>query len=230
MFPIQDTVRTRSFPIVNWLLIISNAAVFVLLELPLRSGQLNQFVLTYGLVPVRLSDAQPWSVVTILTSMFLHGGWIHLISNMWALFIFGDNVEGRMGPGRYLIFYLLSGVVASLTQVVIDPASRLPMVGASGAIAGVLGAYLILFPSARVLTLVPLFFLPWFVEVPAFIYLGIWFLLQFLSGVLALDMSTMGGVAYWAHIGGFVCGLLLVRAFARRSQAYYRRYASGYRS
>ena len=196
MFPIQDTVRTRSFPIVNWLLIISNAAVFALLELPLRSGQLNQFVLTYGLVPVRLSDAQPWSVVTILTSMFLHGGWIHLISNMWALFIFGDNVEGRMGPGRYLIFYLLSGVVASLTQVVIDPASRLPMVGASGAIAGVLGAYLILFPSARVLTLVPLFFLPWFVEVPAFIYLGIWFLLQFLSGVLALDMSTMGGVAY----------------------------------
>lgn len=230
MFPIQDTVRTRSFPIVNWLLIISNVAVFALLELPLRSGQLNQFVLTYGLVPVRLSDAQPWSVVTILTSMFLHGGWIHLISNMWALFIFGDNVEGRMGPGRYLVFYLLSGVIASLTQVVIDPASRLPMVGASGAIAGVLGAYLILFPSARVLTLVPLFFLPWFVEVPAFIYLGIWFLLQFLSGVLALDMSTMGGVAYWAHIGGFVCGLLLVRAFARRSQTYYRRYASGYHS
>jgi membrane associated rhomboid family serine protease len=229
MFPIQDTVRTRSFPIVNWLLIISNVAVFVLLELPLRSGQLNQFVLTYGLVPVRLVDGQPWSVVTILTSMFLHGGWLHLISNMWALFIFGDNVEGRMGPGRYLIFYLLGGVVASLTQVVVDPASRLPMVGASGAIAGVLGAYLILFPSARVLTLVPLFILPWFVEVPAFVYLGIWFLLQFLSGVLALDMSTMGGVAYWAHIGGFVCGLLLVRGFARRSQIYYRRYASGYR-
>ncbi len=223
MFPLRDTIQTRSFPAINWLLIIGNVLVFVLIELPLRSGQLERLALTYGLVPANLLTGQPWAVVTVFTSMFLHVGWFHLISNMWALFIFGDNVEDRMGPGRYLLFYLLSGVAAALAQIAIDPYSRFPMLGASGAVAGVLGAYLILYPSARVSTLVLLFFLPWFVEIPAVIYLGFWFISQFFNGMLALDTGTMSGVAYWAHIGGFVFGLALVRTFIRRPPVLYRR-------
>jgi len=225
MFPISDTIRSRSFSFVNWLLIIANLLVFALIELPLGPRRLEQFVFTFGLVPAQVNLTQPASFLPIFSSMFLHGGWVHLISNLWALYIFGDNVEDRMGSGRYLVFYLLSGVVAALTQIVIDPGSRIPMIGASGAIAGVLGAYLILFPTARVVTLVPLFFLPWFVEIPALFYLGFWFVAQFFSGVMTLEMTTaMGGIAYWAHIGGFVCGLLLVRVFARRPRAYYRWY------
>jgi membrane associated rhomboid family serine protease len=230
MFPLKDTIRARSFPAVNWLLIAANVLVFVLIQLPLSPKQLDQLVMTFGLVPARLAAAQPQAILAIFTSMFMHGGWFHLVSNMWALYIFGDNVEDRMGSIRYLVFYLLSGVVATLTQTWLGPASRVPLIGASGAIAGVLGAYLILFPAARVITLIPLLFLPWFVEIPAVIYLGFWFVSQFFNGLFALDMpAAMGGVAYWAHIGGFVCGVLLVWLFARRPPAYHRWYPDEYR-
>jgi membrane associated rhomboid family serine protease len=230
MFPIKDTIHSRSFPAVNWLLIIANVAVFVLVEAPLGPRAFAGFVNAYGLVPAELAAGRVESVADLFTSMFLHGGWLHLISNMWALFIFGDNVEDRMGSGRYLVFYLLSGVAAALTQVVVSPDSRLPMVGASGAIAGVLAAYLVLYPRARVITLVFIFFLITFVEIPAVIYLGIWFVSQLFGGLLALgETAAAGGVAVWAHIGGFVFGLVMVRLFAHRPRVYYRTYADEYR-
>lgn len=155
--------------------------------------------------------------------MFLHGGWFHLISNMWVLFIFGDNVEDRMGHGRFLLFYLLSGLAAGLMQALAAPGSHLPTVGASGAIAGVLGAYLLFFPGARVLTLIPFFFFFSFVEIPALFYLGFWFIAQLYSGLFALALPagmSAGGVAWWAHIGGFLFGLLLARRFERPRPAW----------
>jgi membrane associated rhomboid family serine protease len=246
MFPIKDTIPARSFPVVNWLLIIANLAVFVLVELPLGPGQLERLVFTYGVVPAQcagpLVSARPLAslageqglvfgcAVPLFTSMFLHGGWLHIISNLWALFIFGDNVEDRMGSVRYLVFYLLSGLVAGLAQVAISPFSGVPAIGASGAIAGVLGAYLVLFPSSRVITLIPLVIIPWFVELPAILYLGIWFATQFYSGLSSVGASAGGGVAYWAHVGGFIFGLLLVWLFARPApRRAYRRYAEEYR-
>ncbi len=219
MIPIADTVRLRSFPIVNWLIIIANVAVFVFVESRLSPRGLDQLILIYGSIPARLLAGDPRQIVALFTSMFLHGGWLHLISNMLALFIFGDNVEDRLGSLRYLIFYFICGIVAGLAQVAAGPTSQAPAIGASGAIAGVLAAYLMLFPGARVITVIPLFFiLPWVIELPAIIFIGLWFLLQVFSGVLALQSSVVqGGVAYWAHIGGFVCGLLLVGLFARRT-------------
>ena len=172
-----------------------------------------------GVVPRRfLTDPGPEQVMTLLSSMFLHGGWLHLLSNMLALYIFGDNVEDRMGPWRYLVFYLLCGLAAALTHIFTNPASPIPTIGASGALSGVLGAYFVLFPTARVYTLIPIFFLPWFVEIPAVVYLGFWFLSQLLNGTLAIvaGMQGYGGVAWWAHAGGFVAGVVLVRFFVRR--------------
>lgn len=220
MLPLYDTVRSRTIPLVTWSIIALNVAVF-LVEASLGPRRLYEVIYTFGLVPARFfSHPGPGEVATLFTSMFLHGGWLHLLSNMWALFIFGDNVEDRMGHGRYLLFYLLVGVVAALVQAVMAHGSRVPMVGASGAISGVLGAYLMLYPGARVLTLVPVFFLPWFVELPAVLFLGLWFLSQLLNGFLSLavagPVATYGGVAWWAHIGGFVAGVVLVGLLARR--------------
>ncbi|MFQ5408051.1 MAG: rhomboid family intramembrane serine protease [Anaerolineales bacterium] len=215
MIPLRDTVRSRSFPIVNWLLIGTNVLVF-LFEKSLGPRAFELFVGAFGLVPAYLTSASPFAWITVFTSMFLHGGWLHLIANMWALYIFGDNVEDRMGHGRYLFFYLAAGVAGGLLQVATGPNSIVPMVGASGAIAGVLGAYLLLYPRARVVTLIPIFFLPWFVELPALLYLGFWFVSQFFGGVAALGAVAGGGVAYWAHVGGFVAGLSLVHVFASR--------------
>jgi membrane associated rhomboid family serine protease len=218
LIPLGDTARSRSFPIVNWLIIIVTVAVFILVESRLTPRRLDQLILTYGTVPARLVAGDPAAILTLLTSMFLHGGWLHLISNVWALFIFGDNVEDRLGALRYLTFYLLCGSVAGVVQVAATPTSQAPAIGASGAIAGVMAAYLVLLPRARVVALVPLFFfLPWLVEIPAIIFIGFWFLIQVFSGVQTLDSVALeGGIAYWAHIGGFVCGLLLVKLFARR--------------
>ncbi len=230
MLPLKDTIRSRSFPAVNWLVIIANVLVFVVFELSLPPQRLERFFLTYGLVPAQLLAGQLQAVGDLFSSMFLHGGWFHLISNMWALYIFGDNVEDRMGSGRYLVFYLICGVAAGVTQAFVSAGSGVPLVGASGAIAGVLAAYLLLYPNARVITLVPIFFLFQFIEIPAVIYLAFWAISQLFSGVLSLGGSTAtGGVAYWAHIGGFVAGLVLVRLFARRPQAYYRWYSDEYR-
>ncbi len=223
MFPIKDTTRSRSFPLMNWLLITLNVLVF-LHETSLSPHALQRFITTYGMVPVRLwlHPATAWP--TIFTSMFMHGGWFHLLSNMWVLFIFGDNVEDRMGSFRYLIFYLLSGVAAALVQAAVLPTSMVPTVGASGAIAGVLGAYMLFFPRGRVLTLVVVFVFITFIEIPAWIFIGIWFLTQLYSGWMALlpySAHTLGGVAWWAHIGGFTFGILAANLFAQKHHRLY---------
>lgn len=216
MLPLRDTLRARRFPVVNYALIGVNVLVF-LLEAGMGPAPFRLFLTRFGLVPARLSLSQPFSYLTLLTSIFLHGSWFHLISNMWTLFIFGDNVEDRMGRLRYPLFYLLAGVVAGLTHALLVPQATVPTVGASGAIAGVLGAYFLLFPQGRVLTLVPILLLPWFIEIPAFIYLGVWFLSQLSSGLMSLGRlgGSFSGIAWWAHIGGFVAGLFLVYGFTR---------------
>lgn len=215
MFPLYDTVRSRRFPIINWMLVLLNGLVFYY-ELTLGETELHRFILDWGLVPAQLVLDSTESWLRILSSMFLHGGWFHIISNMWILIIFGDNIEDRMGSMRYLIFYLLSGTAAALMQAFLYPTSNIPMVGASGAIAGVLGAYLVLYPRARIASIVPIVFIFTIIELPALIFLGFWFVSQLFQGWLALGGADMSGVAWWAHIGGFVFGLLMVRLFARR--------------
>ena len=216
LFPIRDAVRSRRFPVVNYALIAANVLSFLFVTSLGPSGY-ERFLGEFGVVPARLSFEQPLAGLTLFSSMFLHGGWFHLLSNMWTLFIFGDNVQDQMGSGRYLGFYLIAGTVAGLAHAVSSPNSTIPTVGASGAIAGVLGAYFILFPRARVTTFIPLFFLPWFVDVPAIVFIGIWFFTQLSQGLLSLGaIGDFGGIAWWAHVGGFVVGLLLVRAFVAR--------------
>lgn len=215
MFPLYDTLRPRRFPFVNWMLIILNGAVFFY-ELKLGRAGLSRFIQTWGLIPYQLTSdpAQTW--ITIFTSMFLHGGWFHILGNLWFLVIFGDNIEDRIGGGPYLVFYFLSGTIAALVEVVLSPGSDLAVIGASGAIAGVLGAYLILFPRARIASLVPIFFIFTLVEVPAVLFLGFWFVLQLFSGWLVLQGADMSGIAWWAHIGGFIFGVFTVRLFVSR--------------
>lgn len=220
MLPLKDTIRSRSFPLVNWLLITLNILVFMW-EFSMGRGAEN-WVALLGVVPARfLNFFDGFEALTLFTSLFLHGGWAHLLSNMLALYIFGDNVEDRLGSGRYLLLYLASGVAASGLHIFLNPNSNVPTIGASGAISGILAAYFLFFPQARVITLVPLFFLPWLVEVPAVIYLGLWFATQFFSGVLTVvsGAQALGGVAWWAHVGGFVAGLVLGPLLARRRYA-----------
>jgi rhomboid family protein len=228
MIPLKDTVQSRSFPIVNWMLIGLNVFFFLLL---LSSGtEAEAWVEDLGVIPARLlRDPTSWQTVTLFTSMFLHGGWAHLLGNMLALYIFGDNVEDRLGSGRYLLFYFLCGLAAAAAHIAINPSSSVPTIGASGAISGVLAAYLLFFPSSRVITLVFLFIFPWFVEIPAVIYLGFWFLSQLFNGALSVvsDMQTFGGVAWWAHVGGFLTGLVLGPLLARRRYVR-RRYVDEY--
>lgn len=217
MIPLQDTVRSRSLPLVTWGLIAANVLVFSLM-ISAGSGA-ERIALRFGVVPARLlAGDHPLGWMTLVTSMFLHGGWAHLFSNVLALYIFGDNVEDRLGSGRYLFLYLASGLAAGGVHILFNPTSTIPAIGASGAISGVLAAYLLFFPTARVITLVPLFFWPWFVEVPAVIYLGFWFLSQLLNGVLSIVVGAqaLGGVAWWAHVGGFVAGLVLAPVLQRR--------------
>ena len=220
MIPLRDTLRSRRFPLVNWLIILANAAAFFY-ELRMGPSALNGFLNTWGLVPARLWADPQSTWITILSSMFLHGGWFHMLSNMWILFIFGDNVEDRMGGGLYLLFYLLSGVAAGLMQALLLPGSPVPMVGASGAIAGVLGAYLILYPRARILSLVPIVFVFTLIEIPAVVFLLFWFASQLFSGFLSLGGASGSGVAWWAHIGGFLFGTLSVFLFAKRRSPRY---------
>jgi hypothetical protein len=220
MFPLKDNIPAKHFPVVNIGLIVVNVFVFVY-EWQL-GGHLEPFLIQWGFVPARLlSDGvEPFAVMTIFTSMFLHGNLMHVLSNMWMLWIFGDNVEDRMGHGGYLAFYLLCGVASVFTQYWSAPQSAFPMVGASGAIAGVLGAYFLSFPQAKILTLLPLFFLFYLVEVPAYVFLGLWFLLQFIQGSIVLMGAdhVEAGVAWWAHIGGFGGGILLLPLFRKRSR------------
>jgi membrane associated rhomboid family serine protease len=206
MFPIRDHNPSRQTPYVTYALIIANVAVFLGYWLTIRDDYgLNVFFYTWGLVPARVMAGQGYE--TVLTSMFLHGGWMHLLGNMWFLWLFGDNLEDEMGHGHYLLFYLMGGLAAAALQVGADPDAAVPMVGASGAIAGVMGGYLLLFPKARVdvLFIFVIFFRVF--AIPAWIVLGIWFGIQLFSGVAV--PSDGAGVAYLAHVGGFLGGLVL---------------------
>jgi membrane associated rhomboid family serine protease len=239
MIPLRDTIPSARFPIVTLGLICVNVLVF-LMEINLGGRALDSFFHLWGIVPacytvsslpvwqvMRLCDAYwppPLHYLTLLSSMFVHGGWMHILGNMWSLWIFGDNVEDRMGRLGFLLFYLLSGLAAGAVHIVTNPASAVPTVGASGAIAGVMGAYLILFPHATVITLVPIFFILQTIELPAVVFLGFWFLSQLFSGTLALAAGAQaGGVAWWAHIGGFVVGFLWAVPIRRRMPVWYRR-------
>jgi membrane associated rhomboid family serine protease len=240
MFPLRDTIPSIRFPAVTLGLIVVNAFVFFF-ELGVSTRGLDAVFYQWGIVPCTFTGTCPARLripggflllpqhphyLTILSSMFLHGGWMHIIGNMWSLWIFGDNVEDRMGRAGFLCFYLLSGLAAGVLHIVFNRSSPVPTVGASGAIAGVMGAYLLLFPYARVLTLVPVFIFLQTIELPAVFFLGFWFLTNLLSGIGSLAAHTgAGGVAWWAHIGGFLVGLLwalpLRRREARRSQRSY---------
>jgi membrane associated rhomboid family serine protease len=203
VIPLRDTIPSARVPVVNYAIIALNVVVF-LYETSL-GRHLEAFILTWGLVP------RDFTLPTLVTSMFLHGSWMHLLGNMLYLYIFGDNVEDRLGHARYACFYLLCGMAAGATQALINPASGVPVVGASGAIAGVSGAYFLFFPGARVVTLVPIFFFLQVIEVPAVFFLLIWFVWQLISGVATIGggkAGVEGGVAFWAHIGGFLAGML----------------------
>ena len=223
MFPLYDTARTHTFPLVNLTLIFANVLAFFY-QLQMGPELLQTFVLKWGLIPFRLMGDLTNNWNTIYSSMFLHGGWFHIINNMWVLFIFGDNVEARMGKIKYLLFYLLSGTAAGLLQTYVLPSSQVPMIGASGAIAGVLGAYLVLFPTSRVASLVPIYFLFTVIQIPAFIYLIFWFVSQLYSGWLSFQGIGGSGIAWWAHIGGFIFGLVMSFFFANRRRNYYQSY------
>jgi membrane associated rhomboid family serine protease len=216
MIPIRDAIRSKNFPIVNTLIILLNIIAF-LWQL-LQGPHLKETVFLYGIVPVRYSDPGLsihftlfQQLIPFLTSMFLHGGFLHILGNMWFLYIFGDNIEDRLGHIRYLLFYLLCGIASGLVHLLTNWNSKIPTIGASGAIAGVMGAYLLLYPHARVLTLIPIFFFFQFVELPAFFFLGFWFLLQLFSA--SLTRSGVGGIAFWAHIGGFLSGIIFIKIF-----------------
>jgi membrane associated rhomboid family serine protease len=198
------------------MLILINVLAF-LYEIQMDPSALKEFIFEWGLIPARLLSDPSTVWVTIFTSMFLHGGWFHIINNMWVLFIFGDNVEARMGGIRYLIFYLLSGVAAVILQTYVLPSSAVPMIGASGAVAGVLGAYLILFPHSRIASLVPILFIFTIIEIPAVIFLLFWFGSQLYSGLFAIQGSSGSGIAWWAHIGGFLFGIIMVFFFRTRT-------------
>jgi membrane associated rhomboid family serine protease len=216
MIPLRDTVPSRTFPIVMISLIVLNVLVFAF-QVSLSEADREIFLVAFAVIPARLFSPPlfgDW--YTLLTAQFLHGGLMHLGSNMLALFIFGDNVEDRLGHLRFLTFYLLSGVFGSLAHIYVDPTSPVPALGASGAIAGVLAGYMALFPKARVLTFVPIFVIPWVIGIPAALWAIGWFLSQVLSGVASLGESG-GGVGFWAHVGGFLAGLILVWPLRRRN-------------
>lgn len=228
MIPIRDDRPSFTTPFINYLLIALNTLVF-LYEVLLAPRTREVFVYQFGVEPIRVLAAlglanvhvpDP-SALPLLTSMFLHASWLHLIGNMWVLWIFGDNIEDYLGHFGYLVFYLVSGLAASVLHIALNPNSTIPSVGASGAIAGVMGAYFLLFPSARVLTLVPLIIFFTFIWLPAWIVLGYWFVLQFLSGAatsIAYSSRTGGGggIAFWAHVGGFVAGIVMIKLLPRR--------------
>lgn len=214
MIPLRDTIRSKNFPAINTLIIGLNALVF-LWQLSL-GRQTEEVFYLLGIVPARYSDPAVAAHFTtfqqflpFVTSMFLHGGFVHILGNMWFLFIFGDHVEDTLGHMRYLLFYVLCGVAAGVIHLLTNWGSELPTIGASGAIAGVMGGYLVLFPRSRVLTLVPIFFFFQIFEIPAFLFVGYWLLIQVFSA--SLTPRELGGVAWWAHLGGFVCGVIFVK-------------------
>lgn len=216
MIPIRDTIPSKNYPIINNTLIGVSILVY-LIKLTQGAG-INQFIITYGLVPARYSNPELGAyfsfgqqALALFSFMFIHGSFWHILGNMWFLYIFGDNIEDRLGHFRYLVFYLLCGWASGLFHLFTNWHSQIPTIGASGAIAGIMGAYLILYPGSRILTLIPLFFIPYFIEIPAVFFLGIWFMLQLFSAVATKANSS--GIAWWAHIGGFIAGILFLRLF-----------------
>jgi membrane associated rhomboid family serine protease len=233
VLPIGDRNPTRTTPLVNYCLLALNLAVFAYQYYLTEHGAAAWLVPGYGLVPTRFVQDLPGESFTLVSSMFMHGGLLHLGGNMLFLYIFGDNVEDSIGHLRYLFFYLLSGVGAGVAQVLTNPASQLPMVGASGAIAGVLGAYIVLYPKAPITVLNPpplSFFIGFFIVVPAWFVIGAWFLIQLLSGIGSLGAMETGGVAFFAHVGGFLSGLLLVRPLHLGRPRHERNRWSGWRA
>jgi membrane associated rhomboid family serine protease len=224
VFPLRDTIPSERFPVVTVFLILINVAIF-LLEAAFPQDLLQVFFYYFGIVPARYSHPD-WAIWVglpfdnywpFVTSMFLHGGFLHLLSNMWSLWLFGDNVEDRMGRAGFLCFYLLCGILAAVVHYLTNLDSTVPVVGASGAIAGVMGAYFVMYPRASIITLVPIFFFPLYFEIPAVTYLGLWFLGQLFSGTLSLaGPSDVGGIAFWAHVGGFLSGLFFHPFFVSR--------------
>lgn len=218
MIPLRDTIRTRRFPVVTVAIIVANLVVF-LFSITLSPGELQRFVTVFGIVPalqIQMFLQAPLALDTwipVVTSMFLHGGWFHVLGNMLYLWVFGDNVEDVLGRGRFLLFYLLAGFAGGLAHIVSAPGSLIPTIGASGAVAGVLGAYFITFPSSRILALVPILIFITFVRVPAVLFLFLWIGLQLLYGVLAVT-GPANMVAWWAHVGGFAAGMLLMKIMA----------------
>lgn len=221
MFPLYDTVRSHKFPFVTLALIAANILAF-LYEVRMEPVPLQRLIYSWGLIPGRFLADMSAGWLLIFTSMFLHGGWFHIISNMWMLYIFGDNVEARMGGMRYLTFYLLCGAAAALFQVYILPGSDRPLIGASGAIAGILGAYLVLFPRSQIASLVPILFIFTILEIPAFVFLLFWILLQVYSGLFSIQGGGGSGIAWWAHIGGFIFGAVMVSFFAIKRRSVYK--------
>lgn len=225
MIPLKDTTPRRSLPLVTLLLIGVNVAVF-LHQITLSQAAGDAFIRTYALVPSKISLALAGrhytlaqALMPLFTCMFLHGGFLHILGNMWFLWIFGANVEDRFGSFVFLLFYLVCGVGSSLSQLLFSWGSHIPSLGASGAISGVLGAYAVFFPGSRILTLVPLFIIWFTARIPAVIFIGLWFIIQFLSGLSSLGATATGGVAWWAHVGGFLIGLLLAFTAGGRARA-----------
>jgi len=216
MIPIRDTIPSKNYPVMNSTLIGINIVVF-LIQMSQGIG-LERFIYTYGLVPARFSaphisshftlDQQLFSLISY---MFLHGGFMHILGNLWTLYIFGDNVEDRLGSFYYLVFYLLCGLMSGLFHLLLNYHSAVPTIGASGSIAGVMGAYFILYPNSKILTLIPIIFIPWFVEIPAVFFLGFWFVMQVFNAASSTAMSS--GIAWWAHIGGFIFGIVSLKLF-----------------
>lgn len=225
MIPIRDTIPSRHVPIATWTLIVINLLCFFR-QLSMPPAAAREAMVLFGLVPARFTDPEwaaqvgfPHSYLPFLTTMFLHGGWLHVIGNLWTLWIFGDNVEDRMGPVRFAIFYLSCGIAAGIIHVIVNPGSRVPAVGASGAIAGIMAAYFVLFPRSQILAMFPIVFWPVFFHVPAWVYLGFWILVQFFSGAVSIGGPTpAAGIAFWAHVGGFAFGILTFWAFLRRDR------------
>jgi membrane associated rhomboid family serine protease len=218
MIPIRDTIQPRHTPVVNHFLIGINVVVF-LVQIA-QGPDMDRFVYLYGFVPARYTVSQVAAyfstgqqIFSLISFMFLHGGIWHIIGNMWSLYIFGDNVEDHLGHLRYLIFYLMCGLASGLSHLIVNWHSTIPTIGASGAIAGIMGSYFILFPSSKILTLIPIIIFPWFVEIPAFFFLGLWFVLQFINA--AGTQGAMSGIAWWAHIGGFIFGIIFLKALQR---------------
>ncbi len=226
MIPLRDSTKSPIFPIVNVTLIVLNILIYFW-EISIEPYLLNQVYYAFGVVPAEVLNAiytgAPFTplLVNFVTAIFIHGGWFHVIGNMLFLWVFGDNVEGRLGHFKYLLFYLVVGTVASLAHILSNPFSTVPVVGASGAVAGVLGAYIILFPRSRVLALVPIFIIFTLMEIPAVVFIALWFVLQLFNGVASLGGDALT-VAYWAHVGGFIMGALLIKIMAPRvNRGYY---------